>query len=344
MASEAESGLPIGSRRDTGTAVEPEATPESWKQRVSEVRERLNGGEQPREPFEGWSLPLLLDDPSAWCETHEVLAKGDSSWLRSALVLIPSEDAGRSAEARCHWEHRIKAARRLRHHGNMPGTVAGVLDHGEDRSLVYIVIGHESGTRSLGRSVEFGDLPSPRDSLRLGLALCDILGYLNGLGVHVRDLPLSRIVFKESDSIRLTRLMDPTAVYPVPGVLPEFREGEAFGVEELPPPEPSQIFLVSTLVLALMGGTTEALRCRDYPRGRSASLATLAGRRELADDPPARVAEPLVADLDRRAREFGERIDARRAVEVLRWGLAERRDDRHASLAIFSADLRKALA
>jgi hypothetical protein len=200
----------------------------------------------------------------------------------------------------------------------------------------------ELGARSLETWLLAGDAPSIRESLELGVALCEILGYLNGIGIPVLDLSLSWIAHEVSAGLRFVQLMDPTAVVPAPGVLPEARDGASDGLGEPDAPEPSQVFLVGAVVLAAFCGTAEVLQAGDISPGRSASFAHLAGYPDRADDRAERIAEPLATDLERRTAAGRDRVEVRRAVEVLRWSLAESRDARYRTLAELSAGLRGA--
>lgn len=186
---------------------------------------------------------------------------------------------------------------------------------------------------------------SPRECVDLGISLCGILGLLNARRIHVLDLSPEWIAFDWSEGQRFTQLLDPTAVIPGRGLLPEWRGAELGLAEasELGQSESSQVFLIGSLVLALLCETVDDFLTADFPDGKSATFACLGGARHLADSHASSISAPLGADLARKAAQFGDRMDSNAVVESLRWSVAERRDERFDSLLSFAATLRKAM-
>ena len=330
---------PFGSANAVSERSEP-LLPESWSDLVLEIRSRLLIPPS-RAPFSHWMLPQLRES-SAWCELYEVLPCQFEISGITATILMPPDLACHSQEAHSAWRDRIEAATKLRRHGLLPETVAVVLDCAAPSAPGYVILRCEKVARSLRARISAEDLLSPREALELGLALCDILSLLNGCGVSIHDLNPARIAFKNSPAQRLVQLMDPTAVTAASGVLPEFRSGKH--MSDSLSREPSQVFLIGALILGLMRETTDLLRTGDFPSGISASLAALAGKREFADEPAETITIPLITEIDRRARRFGQRLHADRVVETLRWSLAEHRDERFPSLNDLAVNLHRAIA
>ena len=231
----------------------------------------------------------------------------------------------------------MNAATRLRLNGLLPETVATILDSGEDTTPGYIILRTAPVSDSLRRRIQAGDPPSPHESVELGIALCQILSFLNGRGVSVRDLSTARIAYKNSAAQRLVHLMDPAAV--IPGRRRASRVSARHGFDRQATAVSRAVpgFPRRRLVLALICKTSELLRTGSFPTGQSASLASLAGQRQFADEPADRITGPLVAELQQAAREYSQRVHADRAVEALRWSVAESRDDRYPSLGELAA-------
>lgn len=316
--------------------------PLTWPEFVIGVRERLQSENGSLRPFARWTLPQHRWS-SRWIDAFAVIASDDHD-SNTGFVLIPSDDAATSSEAEQCWRKRIETAQSLQR-TTASAQVARVLLHTEGESACGIALLRSEFTRrTLTDHVQGGDCLSPRECVELGISLCGILGALNAHGIHVLDLSPSWIAFDWSAGQRFTQLLDPTAVIPGRGLLPEWRGAELglADAAELAKPEPSQVFLVGALVLALMCRTVDDLLAEQFPNGRSATFATLSGSRNLADSHSNSIAAPLVADLTRKAAHFHEEIDSQAVVEALQWSVAERHDERYDTLLRFAAAMRKA--
>lgn len=317
--------------------------PLTWRDFVFSVRERLLSGNGPSPPFSRWTLPLHRWS-SRWVDAFGVIAT-DEHDSNTGFVLVPSDDAATSHEAEKCWRKRIETALYLQR-TTATSQVARVLLHTEAESACGIALLRSEFTRrTLADRVQGGDCLSPRECTELGISLCGILGALNAQGINVLDLSPSWIAFDWSAGQRFTQLLDPTAVIPGRGLLPEWRGAELglADAAQFAKPEPSQVFLVGALVLALMCRTDEDLLSEQFPNGRSATFASLSGSRNLADSHSNSIAAPLVADLTRKAAHFHEEIDSQAIVEALQWSIAERHDERFDTLLRFAAAMRKAV-
>ncbi|WP_373649449.1 hypothetical protein [Schlesneria sp. DSM 10557] len=263
--------------------------------------------------------------------------------MNFGFVLIPSDDAATSTEAEKCWKKRIETAQYLQR-TTVSSQVARVLLHMEDEAACGIAfLQPEVTRRTLADRVRGGECLSPRECVELGISLCGILDALNAHGIHVLDLSPSWIAFDWSPGQRFTQLLDPTAVIPGRGLLPEWR-GVELGLADaadLSKPEPSQVFLVGAIVLALMGETVDDLVSAQFPDGRSATLAYLSGCRHLADSHASSITVPFAADLTRKAAHLHEEIGLQAVVEALQWSVAERPNDRFDTLLKFAAAMRK---
>ena len=316
--------------------------PLTWPEFVIGVRERLQSEHGSLPPFARWTLPQHRWS-SRWIDAFAVIASDDHD-SNTGFVLIPSDDAATSSEAEQCWRKRIETAQSLQR-TTASAQVARVLLHTEGESACGIALLRSEFTRrTLTDRVQGGDCLSPRECVELGISLCGILGALNAHGIHVLDLSPSWIAFDWSAGQRFTQLLDPTAVIPGRGLLPEWRGAELglADAAELAKPEPSQVFLVGAIVLALMCRTVDDLLAEQFPNGRSATFASLSGSRNLADSHSNSIAAPLVADLTRKAAHFHEEIDSQAVVEALQWSVAERHDERFDTLLRFEAEMRKA--
>lgn len=317
--------------------------PKMWNERVSAIRERLLSDAGPRPPFSRWILPQPKWT-SRWIDSLAVVATDDDD-STTRFILIPSEDAAQSSEAEGCWLKRVQTAEILQR-GTTPSQIARVsVERDDDVPCGIALLRSDFVRRTLADRVRGDNGMSPRECVDLGISLCSILGSLNARGIHVLDLSPEWIAFDWSEGQRFTQLLDPTAVIPGRGLLPEWR-GTEFGLaeaSELGQPESSQVFLIGSLVLALVCETVDDFLTADFPDGRSATFACLSGVRYLADSHAGSISAPLVADLARKAAQFGDRMDANAVVESLRWSVAERRDERYGSLLSFAATLRKAM-
>jgi len=317
--------------------------PLTWPEFVLGVRERLQSGNGSLPPFSRWTLPQHRWS-SRWVDAYAVIA-ADEQDLNSGFVLIPSDDAATSTEAEQCWRKRIETAQYLQR-TTASSQVARVLLHMEDEAACGIAFLQPVDTRrTLANRIQGGECLSPRECVELGISLCGILGALNAQGIHVLDLSPSWIAFDWSPGQRFTQLLDPTAVIPGRGLLPEWR-GVELGLADaadLAKPEPSQVFLVGAIVLALMCETVDDLVSAQFPDGRSATLAYLSGSRHLADSHASSITAPFAADLARKAAILHEEIGLHAVVEALQWSIAERPNERFDTLLRFSAAMRKAV-
>ncbi len=317
--------------------------PLTWPEFVLGVRERLQSECGSLRPFARWTLPQHRWS-SRWIDAFAVIAT-DEHDSNTGFILVPSDDAATSPEAEKCWRKRIETALYLQR-TTATSQVARVLLHTEAESACGIALLRSEFTRrTLADRVQGGDCLSPRECVELGISLCGILGALNAHGINVLDLSPSWIAFDWGAGQRFTQLLDPTAVIPGRGLLPEWR-GTELGLAdaaELAKPEPSQVFLVGALVLALMCRTIDDLLAEQFPNGRSATFASLSGSRNLADSHSNSIAAPLVADLTRKAAHFHEEIDSQAVVEALQWSVAERHDERFDTLLRFAAAMRNAV-
>jgi hypothetical protein len=108
-----------------------------------------------------------------------------------AVKRIPMHDAAVAARA----EREARAAARLAH----PGIVA-LYESGSDDDAVYLVSELVRGA-TLGDLLERGEL-SDRETLQIGVALCDALAHAHGRGVIHRDVkPANVMVCADSDPL-----------------------------------------------------------------------------------------------------------------------------------------------
>lgn len=317
--------------------------PKMWNERVSAIRERLLSDAVPRPPFSRWILPQPKWT-SRWIDSFAVVAADDND-SNVRFILIPSDDAAQSSEAEDCWRKRVQTAEILQR-GTTPSQIVRVsVERDDDVPCGITLLRSEFAQRTVADRVRSDNGMSPRECVDLGISLCGILGSLNARGFHVLDLSPEWIAFDWSEGQRFTQLLDPTAVIPGRGLLPEWRGAELGLAEasELGQPEPSQVFLIGSLVLALLCEAVDDFLTADFPDGRSATFACLSGARHLADSHASSISAPLVADLTRKAAQFGDKMDSNAVVESLRWSVAERRDERFDSLLSFAATLRKAM-
>lgn len=315
--------------------------PNAWKDRVPAIRERLLSDPGPRLPFSRWLLPQPRWK-SRWIDSFAVVAADDDD-ANTGFILVPSDDAAQSSEAEGCWLRRLETAEILQQGAAVSQVIRPCVHREADVSCGIALLRSDFARRTLAERVRGSNGLSPRESVELGISICGILGSLNARGIHVLDLSPEWIAFDWSEGQRFTQLLDPTAVIPGSGLLPEWRGAELGIAEasELGQPETSQVFLIGSLVLALICETVEDFLTADFPNGRSATFACLSGARNLADSHATSIAAPLVADLARKAAQFGDRIDSDALVESLRWSVAEHRDERFDSLSEFAAALRK---
>jgi len=317
--------------------------PQAWAEFVFAVRGRLLSELGPQPPFSRWMLPLPRW-ASRWIEAFAVVA-ADEHDSNTGFVLVPSEDAAASSDAERYWQQRFQTAQLLQAQTASP-QIARVVPHREFEFLCGItLLRSEFARRTIADRIQGGHRLSPRECVELGISLCGILGALNAHGVHVIDLSPKWIAFDWSPGQRFTQLLDPTAVIPGCGLLPEWRGGD-FGLAEataLPKPEVSQVFLIGAIVLSLLRQTNEEFDAAQFPTGRSATFACLSGSGQLADSHGSTIAAPLVADVEREAAIFHELIDAKAIVEALQWSVAERPIDRFDTLLLLSRALHKAV-
>lgn len=334
---------PLTLRRVSPVPVEPAPFPQDWQALVKETRTRLLEP-VPRPPFSHWILPQPVWR-ATWAEAFDVISSDDHATF-SATVLVPSEEAAGSPEARDVWFSRVVAGNRL---GTSParprtGIVSRILGCAVAATPSYVILERLThGPRTLAERVRSADCPKPRQLLELGIALCDLLNTLAASQVRIMDLRPELIGFESSEGLRLTQLLDPTAICPMPGFIPELRgsqtsiEPSAFTGEVA---DRAQVFLVAALILSLLCNTTKLLAEPKFHSGRSTSLATLAGTPELADSEQDRIAVPLIADLRRIHPNNDDSIAIGHLIQILRWALSEEPEERYQSVVELSAALR----
>ncbi len=318
--------------------------PRDWRPLVRDVRARLLEG-IPQPPFAHWILPQPLYRAAAWTEAFAVISS-EQQTNATATVLLPSEAAADSEEASEAWRARVLAAARLNAHPVRVRTalISRVIDCAAAASPAYVIL--EPAQRevwTLAKRIRVADPPTPPQLLELAIALCEVLGTLNAASVRVMDLRPDVVAFQHAPSLRITELLDPTAVWPIGGLVPELRLDGVSLATALSAPEAAeraQVFLIAALVLGVLRNTTQALSAPVPPHGKSSSFAMLAAAPQMVDAEPDRIAEPLIEDL----RRIYPNRDHHRAIEhlvaTLRWALSEEPDERYQSLPAFSEALR----
>ena len=320
--------------------------PREWARLCGDLRERLLGGSHAF-PFQDWDLPQA-EWCSRWTEAFRAIPVRSGA-RGSATILVPSESAASSAGAERAWGLRVAAADQMLRNppGASYGLVAGVLGKADGETPGYIILDRSPhARRSLEERLLKGDFPTPEGAVCLGMALCSILESLNLSGVSLLELPLAAIVFEDSPGLRVTEILDPTAVVPESPLIPEWRALEdptAPARESGKAVARAQVFLVAALVLAIARGTFRAPAGEAPEAGRSSTFARLAGMPELADQDAERIAAPLSEYLARKWPGQKSRVDCQRLVSVLRWALAESPDQRHPSLPALGAELESSL-
>lgn len=317
-----------------------------WSEFVPGVRDRLLSESGPLPPFARWMLPQYRWS-SRWIDAFEVVA-AEEDYSGSGFVLVPSEDAAKSPEANECWQMRALAAKRA---DSIPkSTVSGkiarvVLDIEAGLPCGISLLRSDLARRTLADRIPSDQRLSARQCVELGISLCGILGMLNAHQIHVMELSPATIAFDWNSGHRITQLLDPTAVIPGEGLLPEWR-GAELGLANAPEfgnLESSQVFLVGALVLALMCGTVDALLKAQFPEGRSATFAVLSGSPKLADSYSDSIAAPLVLDLSRHVIRADDPLEMALVVKALQWSLAEQQNYRYDTLQVFAAELSQAL-
>ena len=317
--------------------------PAEWPEFVLGIRERLCSECGPQSPFSQWTLPQYRWS-SRWIDSYSVIA-ADEQVFKSAFLLVPSELSATSPEAERCWCKRIEAAQRLQRMPTFSQIARVLLQNEAEIPCGIALVRTEFTRRTLADRFQASERLSIRECIELGISLCGILGTLNAQGIHVLDLSQSWIAFDWSAGQRFTQLLDPTAVIPGHGLLPEWR-GVELGMAdaaELANPETSQVLLIGALVLASMCDTTADLITARFPNGRSTTFASLSGSQHLANSHPDTIAAPLVADLARKATLMSEAVDTQAIAETIQWSVAERQDERFDSLLRFGSELRKAI-
>lgn len=323
--------------------VETPPFPREWRSLVKETRARLLEP-MPRPPFSPWILPQPLWR-SSWVEAFAVISI-DARATSAATVMVPTEDAADSREASEAWRARIAAGIRLSTNPvrARTGLLSRVFECAVASAPSYVIVERLThGPRTLAERIRSADRPTPQQLVELAIALCQLLSTLAASQVRVMDLRPDLIAFEHSEGLRLTQLLDPTAVWPAIDLIPELRLGTT-SLETVTSAadatERAQVFLVAALILGLLCNTTELLHAPVFRQGRSASLASLAGSPQLADDDPDRITAPLSAELRRTHPNRDDDMAIGHLVQTLRWALSEEPDERHQSLDALSADLR----
>lgn len=319
--------------------------PREWHLLVADTRARLLEP-IPQAPFSQWMLPQPLWRAS-WTDAHAVISSDERATV-AATALVPSDDAGVSLAAQDAWRARVSAANRLS--ANPVRTRAAILcrilDCAPAATPSYVVIERlREGPRTLAERLRSADTPTPAQVREFAIALCDMLTALAAANVSIMDLRPEFVAFEHSEGLRLTQLLDPTAVCPLANVIPELRTHgptPAAGLLDQDDVERAQVFLVAALALGVLRNTAKFLEVPAVGRGRCASFAALAGAPELADADPDRIVQPLIADIRRTYIAGPDWAAAETLVSQFRWALSEEPDERHQSPAALAASLRGA--
>ncbi len=325
------------------TEVEFRPFPREWKPLVLDTRERLLGP-IPQPPFSHWILPQPLWR-GPWTEAFAVISP-DELANAAATALVPSEDGADSQEAIEAWRARVAAATRLSTNPVRPrtGLVSKVLNCAGNSTPSYVLLERlPHGPRPLAERLRSADCPTPTQILQLAAALCELLTSLAAAHVRIMDLQPELVAFEHSEGLRLTQLLDPTAVWPIADLVPELRSpGSSLStmLAERAVAERAQVFLVAALTLSLLRNTAQLLQSPIGGSGRSVSFAMLAGVPELANADPERIAEPLIDDLQRHYGHSPDSIASETIVRVCRWALSEEPEERHQSLSALAASFR----
>lgn len=310
--------------------------PETWQELCNDIRNRM---QESLSPFENYDLPQRAWE-SLWVEAFNVISTNGSNNTAST-ILIPSKDACESDAAELFWKQKVIAAQKIHglNHRLQCGRVANVIQTPPIQSAGYLVL--ERGNRTLDERLKTGNSPDLHETIELGLALCELLESLYATGVSILDIPFSTLVFESSPGLRITQLLEPTAILPNQTLIPEWRDctvNEVIEAEEDCIVK-SQIFLVAAIILGIAQNTFQELVAKNIPKGRSASLARLSGQHHLADADPDRIIEPLIEDLDKKWYRNRHSVNFKKIAQVFRWALSEQPAQRFPSLKSFSNDL-----
>ncbi len=317
--------------------------PREWNPLVHDIRERLFGS-IPQMPFSEWILPQPLWH-GAWAEAFAVISP-DEFANAAAIVLVPSEDAADSSEALEAWRARVAAATRLSTNPvrARAGLITKIVGCAVNATPSYVLLERlPHGPRTLAERLRGADVPTPAQLLQLAIALCELLTSLAAAHVRILDLRPEVVAFEHSEGLRLTQLLDPTAVWPIADLVPELRLAGSSLATTLADPgvsERVQVFMVAALTLGVLRNTTESLRAPTRGSGCAVSFATLAGFPELADSDHDRIVEPLIDDLRQTYSDGPDWVASQTLVRICRWALSEEPDERHQSLAELAASFR----
>lgn len=317
----------------------PPPKSKEWRVAAGEIRGQLMrdaGGCR----FQDWILPRLMWR-SGWSEAYSVVSAGESE-DRAAVVVVPTELAASSRDARNWWRRKVVAAGRLK--GNPPGQGAWdkVLQAGPEEEPTFVILEGNVAGETLAEVVERNSVPALCAQVEIAVALCTVLERAGDHGVNLLDLPAEAVRLEWGPGLRMIRLADATSVIPAGHLLPEWRLGGSPPSDTARGVGRSQVFLVAAVLLSCVRGDLRFLRTSE-PKvaGRSASLALLAGRPEWCNHKADAITGSLVYELEKRA--VGGGVVIRELVEVLRWALAERPEERYASPRELAGLLQKCL-
>ena len=300
--------------------------PESWEKLVEEAHRRLAKSER---PFQDLTLPL-----PKW-ETSLVQASRclENSRKDSILVLLPSLATADDVQAKEAWQKKVDAAIRLKSLGYR-GPWANIIDCGTLDRPGYIIL---EWPNFASKSVADRHPPSLRAVLELGISCCRILERLNQVGISVLDLNSSSIGFDWQPESRFTVFLDPTAVVPAVGILPEHRHAYIEGPFDSSETAKMQVWLVGAFLLAVLADSVDRLSESNIPIGKNASLSHLGLADHLSDSSVEIITSHVEVELGKK---FGGPLGVRPLLDnVLVPSLSENPEQRFHSVDA----LRKAL-
>lgn len=311
----------------------------AWREAAVEIRGQLlpNAG---RGRFRDWMMPIH-QWRSGWTEAHLVVSELDAE-DREAVVVVPTERAASSSDAQKWWQRKVAAASRLRGIPAAQGSWAKVLEAGPAEEPSFVMLERVVAGESLWEAVARNSVPTLRDRVEVAVALCTILERAGDHGVNLLDLPPEAVRLELGPGLRMIRLADATSVIPVDHLLPEWKPGGEPRPDTAHEVGRSQVFLVAAVLLAFLRGDLRSLRAGGTTVvGRPASLALLAGRPEWCNREADTITESVVYELEKKP--GGGGVAIRELVDVLRWALAERPDQRHVSPRELATALKKCL-
>ena len=307
--------------------------PQNWNEVPSIIQKQLLESDQ---PFENYIYPIF-QSKSLYSQIYKAIHKDLSKGCYSIIIpdLIKDNDGDNS---KIIWENKIEIIKQLVlirksiHHGKL----AKIIDYDRNQTCSYIVF--ENSHRNLETRLKESGQIKAKTAINLGMALCSFLEELQDCGLFILHLSPNNICYEDTDGLKELVLLEPTEIYPLKGVLPEYNEFDIDEIKNLYSPEKTSIqcFLVSSIILYILNH--QELENKNLFE-KEITYSKFTAIPDFDDYEIERLIEPFSNKLEKRFYEE-QNIDFHNLAKILRWGLEPNYQKRYHSLNQLRSDLK----